>query len=378
PVPLAGSLKTTVDVGGKRASVDAPVEVDASAAVDVVDHVDFAGLAAGKEYTFAGRLMELGASSDGSDAKVVASASVKKVVDGADGTVDVVFAGVKLEPGKTYVVFESASSTENLVGSGDGAGPHVVKHEDASDKSQTVKVKPEAPVPLAGSLKTTVDVGGKRASVDAPVEVDASAAVDVVDHVDFAGLAAGKEYTFAGRLMELGASSDGSDAKVVASASVKKVVDGADGTVDVVFAGVKLEPGKTYVVFESASSTENLVGSGDGAGPHVVKHEDASDKSQTVKVKPEAPVPPAPNIPEKPGNPSPDKPSKPGNPAPNTPEKPGNPSPNTPQKPGTPEDGEVLAHSGAEVMGMGLAAVLLSALGGVFLAIRAARRQYAQ
>ncbi|MFP7697345.1 Cys-Gln thioester bond-forming surface protein, partial [Trueperella sp. LYQ143] len=46
PVPLAGSLKTTVDVGGKRASVDAPVEVDASAAVDVVDHVDFAGLAA--------------------------------------------------------------------------------------------------------------------------------------------------------------------------------------------------------------------------------------------------------------------------------------------------------------------------------------------
>ncbi|MCI6557978.1 LPXTG cell wall anchor domain-containing protein, partial [Schaalia hyovaginalis] len=65
-----------------------------------------------------------------------------------------------LEPGASYVVFERAVSVENLVdGDGDGQAdkPQEGSHEDPTDPSQTVTVKPVEP--KGGLASTGVQAG---------------------------------------------------------------------------------------------------------------------------------------------------------------------------------------------------------------------------
>ena len=166
--------------------------------------------------------------------------------------------------------------------------------------------------PVDSSLKTTVSVDGKAASESAALSlvVDGKTAKTVVDTVDYAGLVVGQSYTLSGRLMKLG---EGVDPQKVAEASVTFTPTNAAGTQTVTFENVMVEPGVSYVVFETATSDKEIAFKGeDKPSKHVVTHEDKDDKAQTVVVsKPDVPAPgPGPDVP----GPGPETP-RPSNPA---------------------------------------------------------------
>ena len=146
--PADSSLKTTVSVDGNSASESAPLSLvaDGKTAKTVVDTVNYAGLVVGQSYTLSGRLMKLG---EGVDPQQVAEASVKFTPTNPAGTQTVTFKNVMVEPGVSYVVFETATSDNEIAFKGeDKPSKHVVTHEDMGDKAQTVVVsKPDEPGP---------------------------------------------------------------------------------------------------------------------------------------------------------------------------------------------------------------------------------------
>ena len=169
--------------------------------------------------------------------------------------------------------------------------------------------------PANSSLKTTVSANGSSASSSAALsmELDKAASVTVVDKVDYEGLLVGKPYTLTGRLMRI----DGDQAHEVAQAEKKFTPTAATGTQTVTFSNVTIEPGATYVVFETATSDNEILFAGeDKPVKHTVTHEDKNDKAQTLIVTKKAPETPDPEKP-KPDQPKPDQPggNKPDNPA---------------------------------------------------------------
>lgn len=164
--------------------------------------------------------------------------------------------------------------------------------------------------PANSSLKTTVSTNGSSASSSAALsmELDKAASATVVDKVDYEGLLVGKPYTLTGRLMRI----DGDQAREVAQAEKKFTPTAAAGTQTVTFSNVTIEPGATYVVFETATSDNEILFAGeDKPVKHTVTHEDKNDKAQTLIVMKKAPETPDPE------KPKPDQPggNKPDNPA---------------------------------------------------------------
>ena len=340
-----GTLATTVTAGGKAAAKDQPVTLTADQVknnVTVTDTITYNGFVKGEKYKVTGTLNKI--TDNGAKAEAVTTKTDTFTADPAtgNGAWTLNFGDVKLEEGATYVVFETATSVNtNLYDSNNDGRPdsaHVVTHEDAGDKAQTVVVsKPDVPAPGPGpdpevpgpgpdvpgpgvdkpadsSLKTTVSVDGKSASESAPLSLvaDGKTAKTVVDTVNYAGLVVGQSYTLSGHLMKLG---EGVDPQKVAEASVTFTPTNPAGTQTVTFENVMVEPGVSYVVFETATSDKEIAFKGeDKPSKHVVKHEDAGDKAQTVVVsKPDVPAPgPGPD-PEVPG-PGPETP-RPSNPA---------------------------------------------------------------
>ena len=339
-----GTLATTVTASDKAAAKDQPVTLTADQVknkVAVTDTITYNGFVKGEKYKVTGTLNKI--TDNGTKAEAVTTATDTFTADPTtgNGTWTLNFGDVKLEEGTTYVVFETATSVNtNLYDSNNDGRPdsaHVVKHEDKGDKAQTVVVsKPDVPEPGPGpdvpgpgpdvpgpgpdpevpgvdrpadsSLKTTVSVDGKSASESAALSlvVDGKTAKTVVDTVDYAGLVVGQSYTLSGRLMKLG---EGVDPQQVAEASVKFTPTNAAGTQTVTFENVMVEPGVSYVVFETATSDNEIAFKGeDKPSKHVVKHEDKGDKAQTVVVsKPDVPGPgpdvPGPETP-RPSNPA--------------------------------------------------------------------------
>ncbi|MFG5498720.1 SpaA isopeptide-forming pilin-related protein, partial [Enterococcus faecalis] len=69
-----------------------------------------------------------------------------------------------LEAGKTYVVYETATSKDNLVDKNKDNTPeekHVVEHKDPNDKAQTVVVTPEVPKEKEVQV-SKVNLGGEE------------------------------------------------------------------------------------------------------------------------------------------------------------------------------------------------------------------------
>ena len=324
-----GTLATTVTANGKAAAKDQPVTLTADQVknnVPVTDTITYSGFVKGEEYTVTGTLNKI--TDNGTKAEAVTTRTGTFTADPTtgNGTWTVNFGDVKLEEGTTYVVFETATSVKaNLYDSDNDGRPdsaHVVKHADMGDRAQTVVVsKPDVPEPGPGPevpgvdrpadslLKTTVSVDDKAASESAPLSlvVDGKTAKTVVDTVDYAGLVVGQPYTLSGRLMKLGEGVP----QQVAQASVKFTPATAAGTQTVTFENVTVEPGVTYVVFETATSDNEIAFKGeDKPSKHVVTHEDKGDKAQTVVVsKPDAPEPdPEPGPAPEPGTPRPSNP----------------------------------------------------------------------
>ncbi|CRH88344.1 Uncharacterised protein [Chlamydia trachomatis] len=116
----------------------------AGAGVDVADTIAYTGLVAGEAYSVSGSLFEV------ADGRTVGDAIVTKTEqftasDSGAGEWTVEFGRVAgLEPGKQYVVFETATSVKDLVDTDGDDVPdaaQVEKHEDPNDASQTVVVE---------------------------------------------------------------------------------------------------------------------------------------------------------------------------------------------------------------------------------------------
>ncbi|MBR2066872.1 MAG: VaFE repeat-containing surface-anchored protein, partial [Solobacterium sp.] len=164
-IEYKGTIKTTVSVNNQVASKDNPVQLtvqEISKAVKVVDTIHYEGMQPNKEYKVTGTLMQV--NEDGST-KAVAGPQEKTCIANAEGKGDwtVEFNNVKLEAGKTYVVFEKAASVEK-------PNEDHAEHEDKNDKSQTIivgeleptQVKIVANKELAGEGKPTLaSVAGK-------------------------------------------------------------------------------------------------------------------------------------------------------------------------------------------------------------------------
>lgn len=218
------------------------------------------------------------------------------------------------------------------------------KKPQTPDPDQPGGEDPAKPAkPANSSLKTTVSANGASASSSAALsmELDKAASVTVVDKVDYEGLLVGEPYTLTGRLMRI----DGDQAREVAQAEKKFTPTAAAGTQAVTFSNVTIEPGATYVVFETATSDNEILFAGeDKPVKHTVTHEDKNDKAQTLIVTKKAPETPDPEKPT-PDQPKPDQPGgdnpggdNPGgdNPGGDTPggKEPGNPGDSKPDQPG--------------------------------------------
>ena len=152
PQPSTKSLGTTVTADGKT-SGETPAEINvpkAGKTMDVTDKIDYKGLTADATYTVSGSLWEVKDGKIVGD-KPVATASEEKVAEKADGTWEITFKNVKLEPNKSYVVFEEAV---NKADENDKAA-----HNNPEDTYQTLTVKKESGVSV--KIKKT-DMGGKE------------------------------------------------------------------------------------------------------------------------------------------------------------------------------------------------------------------------
>lgn len=197
-------------------------------------------------------------------------------------------------------------------------------------------------------LRTTVKAGAAAAEPNAPASItanDAMQGVQVVDTIAYKNLVAGANYIVTGKLFKVVEGEVAPDAAPLAVKTEElQASDTGAGSWVIDFGAVSgLEPGASYVVFERAVSVENLVdGDGDGQAdkPQEGSHEDPTDPSQTVTVKPVEP------------------------------ETPNTPGGNTPGEPVEPKGG--LASTGAQA-GAVLALAVAVLAGGVFLASRRRR-----
>ncbi|MCI7671669.1 VaFE repeat-containing surface-anchored protein, partial [Schaalia hyovaginalis] len=155
PVENNGELKTTVKANKVSGTADNPASVileKGATSVAVVDSVEYKDLTfptvgglvlTGMEYELEGRLYEVTIGADGKKSvdtdKPIATKTATVTADKSGaGTWDLDFGNVAVQPGKAYVVYEKATSKLKLVYNKDGdLVPHVVKHEDPSDNSQT-------------------------------------------------------------------------------------------------------------------------------------------------------------------------------------------------------------------------------------------------
>ncbi|MGX7069926.1 SpaA isopeptide-forming pilin-related protein [Gemella bergeri] len=159
-----GELKTTVEADGQSSTTEKSVEVTENKdGVKVVDTIKYKGLVEGKDYTVTGQLYEV------KDGKIVGEAKATKTetkkADKDEGNWNLDFGTVKgLEAGKSYVVYETATSLENLVDTDNDNKPdkkQEVEHKDPKDKSQTFVVKPKTPEQKEVQF-SKINVGGEE------------------------------------------------------------------------------------------------------------------------------------------------------------------------------------------------------------------------
>ncbi|WP_445450967.1 SpaA isopeptide-forming pilin-related protein [Enterococcus faecalis] len=146
-----GTLRTTVKADNTIANATKAAEVTAEKAatgVEVIDTLTYEGLVPEKVYSVTGELYEVKDGQVVGNAKATATKEFTVSKEGK-GEWQLAFGQVTgLEAGKTYVVYETATSKDNLVDTNKDNTPeekHVVEHKNPGDKAQTVVVTPEVP-----------------------------------------------------------------------------------------------------------------------------------------------------------------------------------------------------------------------------------------
>lgn len=243
--PEIGTTARDGGDGGSTAVIDPEAKI--------VDTVSYKGLAAGREYKVAGKLMdkETGKALLDKDGREVTSEATFTPTE-ASGTVEVAFDldASELE-GKSIIVFERLYRLDRAIAA----------HEDIDDAGQTVAFTAPA---VATAARDGAD-GDSHASID-PETV-------VIDTVRYTGLNAGREYTVRGTLMDKATGEalkiDGKKVR----GETKFTPETPDGQIDVVFKFDSTElAGKDVVVFERLYR-------GDAK---LAEHTDIADAAQTV------------------------------------------------------------------------------------------------
>ena len=294
-----GILRTTVNADGHDGSSNANASVSIEEVKDgitVKDTVAYENLVPNAEYILEGTLMHIAA--DGT-ATAVAGPVQKTVKANATGESApgeewvIEFENVVgLKVGEKYVVYEVATSKENVLDSkfdGNIDIKQVVEHKDPNDKAQTFVIELKE---NDGTLRTTVSANDEKSTADQAVSVaigEAKKGVHVVDTIHYTNLAPKETYEVQATLMHVpsvGEITPVSGCAVITNTFTTDEKGFGEWTVD--FGVVEgLETGEKYVVYEVATSNNLLVDTDkDGVGDkqHTVRHEDPTDKAQTVVV----------------------------------------------------------------------------------------------
>ena len=406
-----GEIKTTVTAGGK---VSAENEIATLKAKDIVDGVEvsdkitYKGLYPNAEYDVIGKIYEVKDGelvNPGHPVSVVNSSTNLKPDATGKGEWTLNFGKLNLEAGKSYVVFETVVSLENVIdtdGDGKPDKKQELTHENPKDKSQTFTILPKEEVENevvfskvniagkeiagakiqikdengqvvkewvskedqsetfklkagtytfheeaapngylkvtditfevdkqgkvavknangnevkasenkltvtdktkdqpVGEIKTTVTAGGK---VSAENEIATLKAKDIVDGVEvsdkitYKGLYPNAEYDVIGKIYEVKDGelvNPGHPVSVVNSSTNLKPDATGKGEWTLNFGKLNLEAGKSYVVFETVVSLENVIdtdGDGKPDKKQELTHENPKDKSQTFTILPKEEV----------------------------------------------------------------------------------------
>lgn len=177
-----------------------------------------------------------------------------------------------------------------------GYKPEKVKNQIVFQAIVTGRLKKLQPV---GEIKTTVTAGGK---VSAENEIATLKAKDIVDGVEvsdkitYKGLYPNAEYDVIGKIYEVKDGelvNPGHPVSVVNSSTNLKPDATGKGEWTLNFGKLNLEAGKSYVVFETVVSLENVIdtdGDGKPDKKQELTHENPKDKSQTFTILPKEEV----------------------------------------------------------------------------------------
>lgn len=161
-----GEIHTAVKADGVTGTEEKAAESSAESAqkgITVVDTIQYSGLVSGEKYDVTGELFEVKDGQVTGEAK--SKATMTFTASGSTGEWELDFGKVTgLEAGKTYVVYETAISENDLVDSDQDGRPdkkHEVTHKNPADKAQTIVIdqgKPDSD----DILFSKVNIGGKE------------------------------------------------------------------------------------------------------------------------------------------------------------------------------------------------------------------------
>lgn len=289
-----GKLRTTVNANGNlgEATSSALVPfVDAKDGVTVKDTVAYENLVPNATYTLEGTLMWI--KSDGSEEAIASKTEQVTANDtgnsraGEEWVID--FSKVEgLKIGEKYVVYEVATSNENVLDSkfdGNIDMKQIVEHKNKDDRAQTFVIGCGD-----GQLRTTASANSVTSSAiqAASIVVTEEQEVIVTDTIDYVDLAPNEVYTVEGTLMNI--KQDGSAVAVPNGTMSKEFTTSSTGSGQwtLTFNAIKgLKVGEKYVVYEVATSNKNLIDKDrDGVveTKDIIRHEDSNDAAQTFVV----------------------------------------------------------------------------------------------
>lgn len=238
----------TVKISTVATGEDGEKVVDCFDKITINDTVSYTGLTVGKEYTMTAGLYDVTA--DKWIGKSVASETF--TAETADGSVVVTIENVDTSAlaGHDIVVYEYLKYNEI----------EIAKHEESTDKDQTVTVK-------TPSIKTNAYAADKESK-----RIDCTDKAVIVDTVDYKNLKVGATYTLTARLWDVNKGEYLADTAIVEFRS-----EASDGSVDVTIKNIDTTAliGDTIVVTEELKCNDFTY----------VNHDDLTDADQTVTVK---------------------------------------------------------------------------------------------
>ena len=235
--------------------IDGESDILAEGKQTIIDKVSYTNVKPGVERTLIGTLMVKSTGlplKDENGKEVTTEKTFTPAAESGEETLEFTIDAEALA-GETLVVFERM-----YVG-----GIEVAAHIDLDDPDQTIYIP---------RITTTAKLSGGELDID----IDGTGDITVIDTVSYWNLIPGAEYTAKGYIVN---ASDGSPLKLANGKEVAAetifTAPAPDGTIDVVYTFPREIVTGNIVVFESLVSA---------TGKIIAKHEDPTDKGQTIPV----------------------------------------------------------------------------------------------